>query len=169
LFTLLDLCVSSLRRGHANLLCIIPILTDDPRSESEKSLAGETHIRSLRCGRFMRCWGSDLASNGTLPAKNEKADSTLRSSQAVPHPSTNRALRRLTSEVRRDPVYSTRYGRQRINSFIIRRVMHTPFATVAPVPRTPPSRPPPHPTLSLSSTSPPDPSPPTPLPLTGDG
>ena len=42
-----------------------------------------------------------------------KAGSTLRSSQAVPHPSTNRALRRLTSEVRRDPVHSTRYGRQR--------------------------------------------------------
>ena len=42
-----------------------------------------------------------------------KADSTRRSSQAVPHPSTNRALRRLTSEVGRDPVYSTRYGRQR--------------------------------------------------------
>ena len=42
-----------------------------------------------------------------------KADSTLRSSQAVPHPSTNRALRRLTSEVERDPVHSTRYGRQR--------------------------------------------------------
>ena len=42
-----------------------------------------------------------------------KADSTLRSSQAVPHPSTNRALRCLTSEVERDPVHSTRYGRQR--------------------------------------------------------
>ena len=42
-----------------------------------------------------------------------KADSTLRSSRAVPHPSTNRALRRLTSEVRRDPVHSTRYGRRR--------------------------------------------------------
>ena len=42
-----------------------------------------------------------------------KADSTLRTSQAVPHPSTIRALSRLTSEVRRDPVYSTRYGRQR--------------------------------------------------------
>ena len=42
-----------------------------------------------------------------------KADSTQRSSQAVPHPSTNRALCRLTSEVRRDPVHSTRYGRQR--------------------------------------------------------
>ena len=46
-------------------------------------------------------------------ASSAKADSTLRSSQAVPHPSTNRALSRLTSEVRRDPVYSTRYGRQR--------------------------------------------------------
>ena len=34
LSTLLDLCVSSLRRGHANLLCIAPILTDDPRRES---------------------------------------------------------------------------------------------------------------------------------------
>ena len=33
-FALLDLCVSSLRRGHANLLCIVPILTDDPRRES---------------------------------------------------------------------------------------------------------------------------------------
>ena len=31
--TLLDLCVSSLRRGHANLLCIVPILTDDPRRD----------------------------------------------------------------------------------------------------------------------------------------
>ena len=40
LFTLLDLCVSSLRRGHANLLCIVPILTDDPRRES-KSLVGD--------------------------------------------------------------------------------------------------------------------------------
>ena len=41
-----------------------------------------------------------------------KADSTRRCSQAVPHPSTNRALSRLTSEVRRDPVYSTWYGRR---------------------------------------------------------
>jgi hypothetical protein len=37
LFTLLDLCVSSLRRGHANLLCIVPILTDDPRRESKQT------------------------------------------------------------------------------------------------------------------------------------
>ena len=46
--------------------------------------------------------------------KNLKADSTLRSSQAVPHPSTNRALCCLTSEVERDPVHSTRYGRRRM-------------------------------------------------------
>ncbi|GKB45769.1 hypothetical protein Tco_0896522, partial [Tanacetum coccineum] len=26
----LDLCVSSLRKGHANLLCIVPILSDVP-------------------------------------------------------------------------------------------------------------------------------------------
>ena len=45
--------------------------------------------------------------------KHPFADSTLKSSRAVPHPSTNRALRRLTSEVRRDPVHSTWYGRQR--------------------------------------------------------
>ena len=32
--TPLDLCVSSLRKGHANLLCIVPNLTDDPRRES---------------------------------------------------------------------------------------------------------------------------------------
>ena len=32
--TLPDLCVSSLRRGHANLLCIVPNLSDVPRRES---------------------------------------------------------------------------------------------------------------------------------------
>ena len=37
LFTLLDLCVSSLRRGHVNLLCIVPILTDHPREESKSA------------------------------------------------------------------------------------------------------------------------------------
>ena len=46
-----------------------------------------------------------------------KADSTLRTSRAVPHPSTIRALCRLTSEVERDPVHSTRYGRQRFECF----------------------------------------------------
>ncbi len=32
--TLPDLCESSLRRVHANLLCIVPFSTDDPRRES---------------------------------------------------------------------------------------------------------------------------------------
>jgi hypothetical protein len=45
MITLLDLCVSSLRRGHANLLCIVPILTDDPRGESiDVQKKGETHL-----------------------------------------------------------------------------------------------------------------------------
>ena len=34
MLTRLDVCVSSLRRGNANLLCIVPISTDDPRRES---------------------------------------------------------------------------------------------------------------------------------------
>ena len=33
-FKLLDLCVSSSRRGHADLLCIVPISTNDPRMDS---------------------------------------------------------------------------------------------------------------------------------------
>ena len=59
-----------------------------------------------------RQWLQRVYPSGT----HGKADSTLRASRAVPHPSTDRALCRLTSEVRRDPVYSTRYGRQRFNS-----------------------------------------------------
>ena len=43
----------------------------------------------------------------------QKADSTLR---YVPNPSTNRALSRSTAEVRKDPVHSTRYGRQRMST-----------------------------------------------------
>ena len=38
MFTLLDSCVSSWRRGHANLFCIAPVLTDDPRRESKVCL-----------------------------------------------------------------------------------------------------------------------------------
>ena len=34
LLTLLDVCESSLRRGHADLLCIVPIWKNDPRRES---------------------------------------------------------------------------------------------------------------------------------------
>ena len=80
-----------------------------------------THTRGPRNGGALlalaRAGGvKDIAlgwASASKGAKNAKADSTLRCSQAVPHPSTNRALCRLTSEVKRDPVHSTRYGRQR--------------------------------------------------------
>ena len=65
--------------------------------------------------------GGEIARSGE---QLQKASSTLRSSRAVPHPSTNRALRRLTSEFGRDPVHSTRYGRWRQTKFLIAPGMH---------------------------------------------
>ena len=60
----------------------------------------------------MMIWGG--GSHSTVIAdKKQKASSTQRDSQAVPHPSTNRALHRLTAEFGRDPVCSMRYGRWR--------------------------------------------------------
>ena len=68
----------------------------------------KTHRRGMGDrGRGVGGWG------GGEGWRWGKADSTLRSSQAVPHPSTNRVLCHLTSEVERDAVHSTRYGRQR--------------------------------------------------------
>ena len=50
--TLLDLCVSSLRRGHANLLCIVPMLTDDPRRESNDWVSpGSERLRPAAVAR----------------------------------------------------------------------------------------------------------------------
>ena len=67
---------------------------------------------------------TDIADAPGLGHKHQrKADSTLRTSQAVPHPSTNRALCCLTSEVGRDPVHSTRYGRQRTCSLYTEKRM----------------------------------------------
>jgi len=68
LFTLLDLCVSSLCRGNANLLCIVPILTDDPRRESILSAhlrerAGPSGL-SARGGVSLRGGGAVLARHG---------------------------------------------------------------------------------------------------------
>ena len=36
----LDLCVSSLRRGHANLLCIVPILSDVSEETTQVTARG---------------------------------------------------------------------------------------------------------------------------------
>ena len=60
--TLLDLCVSSLRRGHANLLCIVPILTDDPRRESAT-------LCSCVCGWSTQCLGEVEGDRGVERGK----------------------------------------------------------------------------------------------------
>ena len=54
MFTLLDLCVSPLRRDHANLLCIVPILTDVP-------LLGSSARRNTHSGQRQNHprWGSN--------------------------------------------------------------------------------------------------------------
>ena len=92
-------------------LCEQPVEEVTPRDNLQLKDTRKTEISqkspSLRFGP------SRLKSVCACEAAMGKADSTLRSSRAVPHPSTNRALCRLTSEVGRDPVHSTRYGRQR--------------------------------------------------------
>jgi hypothetical protein len=54
-----------------------------------------------------------ILESNTASTKRQKANSTLTASRAVPHPSTDRAFRRLTSEFGWDQVYSTKYGRWR--------------------------------------------------------
>ena len=90
-----------------------------------KTLPPPIYIRERSCDVLQRA----LCSYAGI-AELENTDSTLRSSRAVPHPSTNRALRRLTSEVRRDPVHSTRYGRQR------ETVAKSPVNATRPLPAT---------------------------------
>lgn len=58
-------------------------------------------MRTLR-----RLLGVAKKNNAWCLEKKIKAVSTLRGSQAVTDPSTNRALPRLTSEIGRDPVFS---------------------------------------------------------------
>ena len=72
----------------------------------------------------------------------KKASSTQGCSRTVPQFSTDRALRRLTAEFERDPVYSTRYGRwrscpgcRRRNRFpksLIWRTLDLALRTIAP-------------------------------------
>ena len=100
MFTLLDLCVSSLRRGHANLLCIVPILTDDPRRESEKSCS------QLRCVPAM-CKNGRRALHG--PAPRCQRDQLARTVAAL------RARRDGSASLRRgacDAAFSPRERRQ---------------------------------------------------------
>ena len=77
LFTLLDLCVSSLRRGHANLLCIVPILTDDPRRESKEMARRNGRLRVQNNQRII---GHAFAADG--PKWNPRTRSTQTTSEA---------------------------------------------------------------------------------------
>ena len=54
MLTLIDLCVSSLRRGHANLLCIVPLLTGDPRRESSMKMWRAEARPVAACRSFRR-------------------------------------------------------------------------------------------------------------------
>jgi hypothetical protein len=98
-----------------------------PWDASASSLPWDTCGTSLpwdACGASLPWDTCAIVKGGTHPTrvylgtpalselgKTKRASSTLRASQAVPHPSTDRALQRLTSEFGRDPVYSLRYGR----------------------------------------------------------
>ena len=95
--------------------------TPVPTGEVLPGLSRNAGFDSLLCARLrrFRLHGFTRSQKQRDPAVGQcrhasepKAGSTLKSSRAAPHPSTNRALRRLTSEVGRDPVHSTRYGRR---------------------------------------------------------
>ena len=74
-------------------------------------IAGKQHFRAVRLDR--RPWLFDTLRT-RHPSTPSKAGAILRSSRTAPHPGANRALRRLTSEVGKDPVRSARCGRQEV-------------------------------------------------------
>ena len=62
---LLDLSASSLRRGHANLLCIVPSLMDDPRRESNAIALIYVCVRVCACA-----WGAHAGAQASASAAN---------------------------------------------------------------------------------------------------
>ena len=79
LVTLLDLCVSSLRRGHTNLLCIVPILSDDRRSESKK-LSNKKHVTLLDlCVSSLRRGHANLLCIVPILSADRRSESKKRS------------------------------------------------------------------------------------------
>jgi hypothetical protein len=95
----------------------------NPRSPGKAPGCGPCAVPTDLGGLLAGCpeWTDGRANNvskrvaSPSPSEEEQpnADSTLRASRAFPHPSADRALRRVSSEVRRDPARSTRHGRQR--------------------------------------------------------
>ena len=92
----LDLCVSSLRRGHANLLCIVPILSDVP--EGTSSSANWSYINACII-KGLTSVGLERSSNNTNRnnIKFAQPPSTHRQT-ASKHPSSSREK---NSKVRR--------------------------------------------------------------------
>ena len=67
------------------------------------------HSQGTHAGRQA---GRTVPQGNADQRKHVNDDSTRRTSQAVPHPSANRTLRRLASEVTGDSVHSVRRGRR---------------------------------------------------------
>ena len=83
LVTLLDLCVSSLRRGHANLLCIVPILSDDRRSESKKHSNKKLVTLLDLCVSSLRRGHANLLCIVPILSDDRRSESKKRSSKKL--------------------------------------------------------------------------------------
>ena len=68
--------MSSLRRGHANLLCIVPILTDDLRRESNGQCARIRAARKASCNqqRGTACTKSPTSSAREISMSNPQQE-----------------------------------------------------------------------------------------------
>ena len=83
LVSLLDLCVSSLRRGHANLLCIVSILTDDPRKESNSMISVNSQPSNITCSPPL-CSATHPTSHSETPGSLTPANTGQSSTHFVP-------------------------------------------------------------------------------------
>jgi len=77
LVTLLDLCVSSLRRGRANLLCIVPILSDDPEGNPGFAAHGRPGLSNRECHwiAWTRCsaaWSTAPPAKSYSPTEQDR-------------------------------------------------------------------------------------------------
>ena len=78
----------------------------------KKSSMGPTQGTSIREQRVRLKPTPAVVGQYQVPPRTKKDQNySTQYSQVVPHPSTNCANSSLTSEIRRDPVYSTVYGR----------------------------------------------------------
>ena len=128
LIQLPELCRSSLRRGHANLLCIYILFIDGTarrratdwvrRSWTEWQVAGLESYGPTWMTIGLTTVSAKCATDPTNPLDYRvfmwlaEKPSTPWSSRAVPQPSTDLALHRLAMEFEWDPACSMQYGRR---------------------------------------------------------